>query len=311
MPKSIIYSAKEVSIDLFLYRYFVSVIAVLFVSASAQALPTVFEAPHGSFTEADISEVPTLKTSQNSGDFTELSNSTLAEIGREIFKPSPDYAGFNSTTKSRVNSLPAVPAAVLIGIIGFLCVSLVRDRKVWVSAFVGIIVLSQTGVKTLPKLTARLAQGRFAGMNSGADVTINPIHIDNYFNWLSDLPDRHYIGLLHRLAGSPDNDSTFADIFKREQKISDKLNGKLSDAFLSCARRDIISPQPAIIPSQCGLNPLTGNLAKRIISFVYFSPAFIFVNLARGPPILAPEVFQPLRGYSRDALKALIVFGLN
>ena len=271
----------------FLYRYYVSVLAMLFVCASAQASPTVSEIPQHSFAESDISTVSSLKTCPDCGSFTDLSNSTLSEIGSEIFKPSPDYPGFNSTDQVHARSLPAVPAAVLMSIIGFLCVSLVNDRKIWLSVIVGIILLSQAGIKTLPRLTARLAQGRFAGTHSGADVAVNSIHIDSSFRWFSDQPDRQYIGLLHRLAASPDDERDITNILKRGQKISDKLNGMLSDVFSYSARRDITSPQPAIISSQRNFNPLACNLAERFTSFIYFSPAFIFANLARGPPILA------------------------
>lgn len=296
--------------DLFLRRHFVSVIAVLLVCVSAHASPTAGEAPHHSFAEADISAVSTLKTCPDCGSFTDLSNSTLAEIGSEIFKPSPDYPDFNSTDQVQAKSLPAVPAAVLMSIIGFLCVSLVNDRKIWLSVFVGIILLSQAGIQTLPRLTARLAQGRFAGTHSGADVAVNSIHIDSSFNWFSDQPDRHYIGLLHRLAASPDDDRFFPDIFNRGQRISDKLDGMLSDVFSISARRDITSPQPAFIPVQCTFNPLTGNLAERVISFVCFSPAFIFKNQARGPPIMVCKFFQVFyRACSRNALLTLVHLG--
>jgi len=211
-------------------------------------------------------------------------NSVMAEAARVFFQP-PDVPVRSAGLQSdHVKNLPAIPGAVLMGIVGFLCVSLVRDRKVWVAVFVGIIVLSQVGVKTLPKLTAHLARGKLNDRQA-ATVAANPIRLDHSFNWLNDLEDRHYIGLLHRLAGSPDGDSAFGNIIREANR--GKTDRKLSDGGFLFASQDKISSQPAIIPVQCSFNPLAGNLSKRIISFICFSPAFIFNNLGRGPPILA------------------------
>jgi hypothetical protein len=132
-----------------------------------------------------------------------------------------------------VKNLPAVPGAVLMVIVGFLCISLVRDCKVWISALVLIVVLSQAGVKTLPKLTTRLAQCRLSNRQAATLASVNPIPVGNPFNWFRNLGNCHYIG----------------------------------------------------IPVQDSFNPLAGNLAERLISIVHFSPAFIFGNLARSPPI--------------------------
>lgn len=211
-------------------------------------------------------------------------NPAWAEAARVFFQP-PDVPVRSVGSQSdHVKNLPAIPGAVLMGIVGFLCVSLVRDRKAWVSVFVGIIVLSQAGVKTLPKLTAHLARGKLNDRQA-ATVAANPIRLDQSFNWLNDLEDRHYIGLLHRLAGSPDGGSVFGNIVREANR--GETDRKLSDGGFLCASQDKISSQPAIIPVQRSFNPLAGNLSKRIISFICFSPAFIFNNLGRGPPILA------------------------
>jgi len=267
-----------------LYRDFVSAVVVLSVIASVQASPTVPARPQPSFTEVVVSGVSTLKTSHNIGCLQEFSNSTLAEIGREIFKPSTDYAGFSSTANNQPRSLPVLPGAILMGIVGFLCVSMVRDRKTWVSVFTGIILVSQTGIQTLPRLTTRLAAGKLSNKQVAA-LTLNPNHLDFSFDGAGNLSDLHYIGLLHRLAASPDGDSAFGNIIRGA--IYGKAERKLSDVIASFAHRDTISSPPAVIPVRCSLNPLAGSLARRITSFICFSPAFIFANLARGPPVLA------------------------
>jgi len=157
-----------------------------------------------------------------------------------------------------VKNLPAVPGAILMVVVGFLCVSLVRDRKVWLSVVLVAVVLSQAGIRTLPKLTARLAQCRLINRQPANLAIVNPIAVNGSFNWFGNLGKCHYIGLLRRLASSPYGDQY----------------------------RYTITSQPFIILFQHSLNPLVRNFADRIMSIVYFSPAFIFGNLARSPPIL-------------------------
>lgn len=249
---------------------------------------TKVPATMGDTTNRLFSETPGMVADNLTGpgicELTPPVDSAWAEAGRVFFQP-PDVSVRSAGSQSNhVKNLPAIPGAILMGMVGFLCVSLVRDRKVWISVFVGIVVLSQTGVKTLPKLTSHLARSRLNNRQA-ATVAANPIRFDHSFNWLNDLGDRHYIGLLHRLAGSPDGDSAFGNIIGWAN--CGKTERTLSDAGFLRASQDKISSQPAVIPVQCSFDPLVDKSAKRIISFIYFSPAFIFDNLARGPPILA------------------------
>lgn len=188
------------------------------------------------------------------------------------------------TQNNNAKTLPAVPGAVFMAIIGFMCVSLVRDRRVWLSVCVGIIVFSQAGVKTLPKLTARLARGRLCNEQASAVVAVNSLHVDDSFNWLSDQPDRQYIALLHRLAASPDHDYAFTAIIPGPRRLN--LPPGLSDPAGLYVRQGTIS-SPPIMPVHASSNLLAGRFLEQIASYSCFSPAFIFSNLARGPPLPA------------------------
>jgi hypothetical protein len=248
-----------------LRKQFVSAAIVLAVCAHAGALPTMVAC------EGRLS----IETGVMSGD-------APGTCGINEYAPSPSYAfvdaaqGFSepvdicadfaspqnlaysitqASQDNNVKNLPAVPGAVLMVVVGFLCISLVRDRKVWVSVVMVVVVLSQAGVRTLPKLTARLAQCKLTNRPPATLAIVNPISDNDSFNWFGNPGKCHYIGLLRRLASSP-GDRAFT----------------------------VIS-QPLIIPVQHSFNPLVRNLADRIISIVRFSPAFIFGNLARSPPI--------------------------
>jgi len=53
-------------------------------------------------------------------------------------------------------SLPEVPKAIFMVLAGFLCVSLVKDRKVWMAALLVFIWIGQTGFAALPQLVLHL-----------------------------------------------------------------------------------------------------------------------------------------------------------
>lgn len=86
----------------------------------------------------------------------EFVDTTLVGIGREIVKPHIASTTSISSQQDYAESLPAVPAAKLMVLIGFLCVSLVRDRKVWLAALGGLLWLGHAGAQTVPQLAQQL-----------------------------------------------------------------------------------------------------------------------------------------------------------
>ena len=64
----------------------------------------------------------------------------------------------NSTSSSSpAKSLPAVPGALLMALAGFLCVSMVRDRRIWLAA---ILWLAHASMATLPQFGSHPAGRR-------------------------------------------------------------------------------------------------------------------------------------------------------
>jgi len=183
----------------------------------------------------------------------ESGNSHLAGVAVEFLKPP---AAFTDSPALPVGakSLPAVPGALLMVLTGFLCVSLVKDRKVWLAALAGLLWVGQTGIQAVPQLALRLSHRNHTEQQLDAELTY-PYYLENSNRLRSDIEGTQYIGLLHHLAGIPQATMSF------------------------------LSPS-AIISEQYSLNSLLNCLTLRVEQFTYFSPAFIFDNLARGPPEL-------------------------
>jgi hypothetical protein len=184
----------------------------------------------------------------------------LANLGRELLQP-PNFAVLSDTRGNHVKPLPAVPAAILMVLSGFLCISLVRDRRFWLAALTGLLWAGQVGINVLPQLALRFSQGNHSQQQFSAELNY-PHCIENSNRLRSDIEGTQYIGLLHHLAGIPDVKS-----FHK-------------------ATTHTYTAQPAIILARIGLDPLIVCLASMSEQLISFSPAFIFINLARGPPIL-------------------------
>jgi len=183
----------------------------------------------------------------------ESDDSYLAEVAAEFLKPPPAFMG-SPALPVGAKSLPAVPGALLMVLTGFLCVSLVKDRKVWLAALAGLLWLGQAGIQAVPQLALRLSHRNHTEQQLSAVLTY-PYYLENSNRLRSDIEGTQYIGLLHHLAGIPQDTMSF--------------------------------PSPsAIISERYSLNLLLNCLTLKIEQFICFSPAFIFENLPRGPPEL-------------------------
>ena len=217
-------------------------------------------------------------------EFDPSRNSSLADIGREMLKPSSGMLDETPLNQSHIKNLPALPGAVLMGVIGFLPVTLVRDRKFWMSIFAGLFFLSQTGMHAIPKLTTRLAQQSFPENQPAASLN----HAYKFGHTL--MVDRyeciHYTGLLHGLAGSPDEESALIKITgvgNTRSCVSPVLSAKITTQF-NC-RSAISLSQSALVARNYDLSPSSVYRTRRSKPLTFFSPAFIFEILPRGPPL--------------------------
>jgi len=72
----------------------------------------------------------------------------------------PAFGAKSTSYPSQTKSLPAVPGALLMALAGFLCVSLVRDRRVWLTA---ILWIAHVSFATLPQFASHLNDKKQAG----------------------------------------------------------------------------------------------------------------------------------------------------
>ena len=225
-------------------------LSLLLASASIAA-PTVSDynrdvaAPALSLS-ADIDSTQTYEINQ----IGEPTNSHLASVAAEFLKPPVDSK--SPASPSQPKPLPPVPGAIFLGLAGFLCVSLVRDRRVWLTALAGLLWLGQTGFAALPHLASHIRSKKQIQQQSPAGL-IYVSQLDGSLRSRSDLEGTEYIGLLRHLAGIPNSGKILAAI------IFESYNFNL---LLNCL---------AVAAEQC----------------VSFSPAFTFAHLPRSPPELA------------------------
>ena len=234
--------------------------------------------------EADIGSADEVGLLSGAGD------SALADIAAEFLKPPADLTDLSALPPG-TRSLPAVPAALFMGLTGFLCVSLVQDRRVWIAALAGLLWVSQAGFAVLPRLASHLA-----GKKQRQQTWINPIHtcaLEDLDRRRSDIEGTKYIGLLHHLEGIPVTQMSF--LRKQESKKLSVLpslrawRSNLVSLYAKCTASlqtgDISNvPQYAVSTDYFCFIESFICLSFEVRQFVCFSPAFIFAELPRGPP---------------------------
>ena len=171
---------------------------------------------------------------------------------------------------------------------GFLCVSLVKDRRVWLAALAGLLWVGQAGIHALPQLALRLSYRIHSKQQFDAELTC-PYYLENSNRLRSDIEGTQYIGLLHHLAGIPDSPMSFRQphlSFLRKQE-SRKLTTQLCYRLNPSKNTNSFQSQLAFLSEQYSLDSLFKCLASKTEQFICFSPAFIFELIPRGPPLLA------------------------
>ena len=223
----------------------------------------------------------------------EAHNWNLASIAAELLKPPADFS-VASTSPGQVTALPAVPSAVFMVLTGFICVSVVKDRKLWIAALAGLLWAGQAGFSALPQLAWHLAARKQTQVTFSPGVTYIP-ELDQSDRLRSDIEGTAYIGLLRYLAGIPDTVNSVQRGGCKVQGIGYSvqhlhfLNAKRYTLNASRyttynIRHTTKSPQFALTEVLAYILPATKRLAYIAEWHFYFSPAFTFENLPRGPP---------------------------
>ena len=257
---------------------------VLSLCVGAYALPTVIEDADTSFIAASAADTVDSAAS-GLADFIEPVRSELVDAGRVLYQPF-DVFGGSATSRNNINirKLPAGPGAVLLGLTGFLCITLVRDRKTYIAIFIAMISLSQQGIYAVPELAARFGHVGHIAKHS-LEAKSHNVYLPNIAFRDRDSRERNFFGLLRRLAAVPGHHThIFTCISQGGNKRFKGGLLLLEEPGLFCTLKRVAPPVPAVPTIQSSPNPLTEFPAERLTCIIPFSPAFTFIRLARGPP---------------------------
>ena len=97
--------------------------------------------------------------------------------------------------REEVRDLPGTPSALLLVMVGFLCVTLARDRAKWAATVVALVALVGGGAKVAPRLARGLASGQ---PTIAAGRSMRRKGEDR--SQAAEPTERRYVGLLRRLA---------------------------------------------------------------------------------------------------------------
>ena len=251
-----------------------AIAVLLFAASAASAFPTVISGnPVQSISTSD--DCATNVTTYGLGPSAACDQ--ISELGRAILQPP---SGSQITVVSgNQRCLPALPSAIIMVLTGFICVSLIQDRRVWLAALAGLLWVGQTGIWALPELTSRLSRRVHSGQQVNTALAA-PYPLGGGYYPDSYSEEIRYTGLLHHLAGIPRDISTFTN-----------NRTVLIRHFFGVAGKDTRALHHAILQSQLALSQLTNCLVSGTRQFVCFKPAFIFCQLPRGPPISKMRLF--------------------
>jgi hypothetical protein len=272
------------------------VLLLLVMATSVKAGPTM-----SNFNESFVAGVvsPTSESHiffvRETIQITEPSNSHLANIGVELLRPPAD---FTNSPPVGAQSLPPVPAALFMVLTGFLCVSLVKDRRFWLGSLAGLLWAGQTGIQAIPKLAAHISSKKHIQRKSHTN-TVRLHQFEESLRLRSEIEGTKYIGLLHHLAGIPNTTmssvrSPISFPVSSTGQALRKQESRIKTAHLCCqyvarkssarTRCNLAAPHFAILHLSPLLLQATNCLAPIAKQYIHFSPGFTFAHLARGPP---------------------------
>ena len=264
----------------------------LLVTASVTAAPTVRDGRVSRDTRAlpvsrDADEQPL----HGFSGFADCGDTSLAGVAAELLSPPAGLSDSVASLPLDAKPLPAAPAAILMVLTGFACVSLVKDRRVWLAALVSLASLGQAGLSAVPQLVSQLRSRE--QIESGCPLNIACTGmLDELGRLRSDIEGTRYMGLLRHLAGMPrrpGQPQKYSILRASSQLNSSALRGHAVRAHQRRANRELESTAPEPLP--CLIQAFNDSV-RDIEQYACFSPAFVFGNLARSPP-LRPCDFRP------------------
>jgi len=250
--------------------------ALLLAVVAADGSSAVGDSSGAFLSAADHGAIMHVQPSSNLFKITEFSDSQFIELGKELSEPT--VAIVNSIA---VKQLPAVPATFLMVLTGFLCVSFVRDRKIWLRVVLGAFYLGAAGVNAVPQLLANCNEIKVKQSSARKAVC----KLEGIIRPMSDAQGIRYIGLLRRMA-IPDDDSFAENQLVKSITVHNRHG--LNLYALRLASFCLYSYLSAIIKSNYNLPFLVDYLSTANHSWGYLLRVFTSLNsLAHGPPLFA------------------------
>ncbi len=245
-----------------------AVVVLLFAVSAVSASPTVISG-HPAPSISSSPDRATTVVACNLGPSVAACDQ-MSELAKALLQPP-----LSDSRTTAGHCLPAVPPAMAMVLMGFVCISLIRDRKAWLAVLAGLLWIGQTGINALPELTSHLGRKIHSGRLIEPALA-SPYFLGGGFYPANYCKEIQYTGLLHHLAGIPQQTNVF--INKRVP---------LTWQSSSVAGRDTRVSQHAILSAQFILSKPFDCLVSGTRQFICFTPAFIFCQLPRGPPLSA------------------------
>lgn len=257
---------------------------LLFAVSSVNAVPTTSHCSSGVDYVGSVDADVRMSDEFQACPITAPADGSLAAVAAELLQP-PTGLGDSPAPPVYPKSLPAVPGTFFLVLTGFLCVSFVKDRRVWLAALAGLLWISQSGIGVFPELVVQVASGIHSRQQPSAQLTC-PLYLQDSCRPRSDVEGSQYMGLLRHLAGIPHARSGFRDIYFSRLIMSGCCDSKPGRKVFRPSRQNTYVPQFAAIVLRYKPCLSYKCLASRAEQLICFSPAFIFDSLARGPPEL-------------------------
>ena len=225
----------------------------LFIASVAHASPTI-QNQNAILTAGSCPDDTPILISSGIDNAAGTINPKLVNLDKGFLDQLPSVTAPMNAQLGNIKPLPAVPAAILMVAIGFLCVSFVRDRRLWLAALAGLLWVGQAGVLALPHLALHHCHAIHHKHLNKLAVCLHSL--ENIFQSHSSFEDIRHTGLLH-LVKIPDTKYAYTTF------------------------------NNTILSARYGANLSCNCIISTAEQFFCFSPAFIFQSIPRGPPKFA------------------------
>ena len=205
-------------------------------------------------------------------------DSKFIEIGKELSEPPVGI-----TNSIAVKQMPAIPATLFMVLVGFVCISLVRDRKIWLKVVFGSLSLGIAGVTAVPQLLAKCSKVKVKQSSAKEAVCA----LEDFVRPTSGNQVTRYIGLLHRMA-IPDKESFGGNQGEKSITSHRHSSNVLLRVFSRFAPFSLNSYFSAIIKSLSNSQFSIDDSSETTRSWGCLLRLFTSLNsLAHGPPVCA------------------------